>query len=102
MCEPLCFSTAKIVMERDDPSRSRGFGFVTVNSADDIQKAVEKLNDTVRFDFSNAQIISCIQLFFSLGNLILSQGLSQLSVSLYNITPGSNSRFLRIKEMITN
>lgn len=63
MCEPLCFSTAKIVMEREDPGRSRGFGFVTVNSADDIQRAVEELNETVRFNFSNAQIVFCTQLF---------------------------------------
>lgn len=63
MCEPLCFSTAKIVMDRENPSRSRGFGFVTVNSADDIQRAVEELNETVRFDFSNSQIVFCTQLF---------------------------------------
>ncbi|XP_027037583.1 glycine-rich RNA-binding protein GRP1A-like [Pocillopora damicornis] len=37
---------AKIVMDRENPSRSRGFGFVTVNSADDIQRAVEELNET--------------------------------------------------------
>ena len=35
---------AKVIMERDDPSRSRGFGFVTMATADAAQRAAREMN----------------------------------------------------------
>jgi len=35
---------AKVVMDRENPFRSRGFGFVGFSSAEQAQKAVEKYN----------------------------------------------------------
>jgi hypothetical protein len=39
---------ARVIMERDDPSRSRGFGFVTFHSVEDAQRACEEMHDQVR------------------------------------------------------
>lgn len=36
--------SAKVVMERERPDRSRGFGFVVYQNDDDALKAVEQLN----------------------------------------------------------
>ena len=35
---------AKVIMEREDPSRSRGFGFVTFRNPADAQKAAQEMN----------------------------------------------------------
>ena len=40
-------TTAKVITEREDDRRSRGFGFVTVDSAENLRLAVEDLNETV-------------------------------------------------------
>jgi cold-inducible RNA-binding protein len=53
-------SEAKVVMDRDT-GRSRGFGFVTFQEADDASKAVEALNGSeldgrkIRVDEAHAQ-----------------------------------------------
>ena len=36
--------SAHVMMERDNPNRSRGFGFVEMESDEDAQKAVEMFN----------------------------------------------------------
>ena len=44
----LCFfPSASIVKEREDESRSRGFGFVTFYEARHVEDAVKDLNDSV-------------------------------------------------------
>jgi len=37
-------SRAKVVMERDNPNRSRGFGFVEFEDDANLQKAIDELN----------------------------------------------------------
>lgn len=39
-------TTARVIFDRDSRT-SRGFGFVTVDSAEDLRSACEDLNDTV-------------------------------------------------------
>lgn len=34
----------RVIMERDNPNRSRGFGYVTFINAEDAQKAMEAMN----------------------------------------------------------
>ena len=36
----------QVIMFRDQPGKSRGFGFVTMRTAEDAKKAVEELNGT--------------------------------------------------------
>ena len=39
-------SEAKVMMERDDPGKSRGFGFVTFSSSNEAQAAIQALDGT--------------------------------------------------------
>ena len=41
------FSSAKVVMERDT-GRSRGFGFVTFEVQDSVDKAIRELDNSVK------------------------------------------------------
>jgi RNA recognition motif-containing protein len=36
---------ARVIMDRDNPFRSRGFGFVTFENADDATQAIESSNE---------------------------------------------------------
>lgn len=35
---------AKVIMERENPSRSRGFGFVTLEDEEQAKKAIQEMN----------------------------------------------------------
>lgn len=41
--------SAEVVKDRDDPTRSRGFGFVTFASKECVDIAVKELNNQVKF-----------------------------------------------------
>ena len=44
----ILFLAARVVMEREDETRSRGFGFVTFYEEKNVQKAIEQLNGEVK------------------------------------------------------
>ena len=44
----ILFLAARVVMEREDETRSRGFGFVTFYEEKDVQKAINDLNEGVK------------------------------------------------------
>ena len=43
----LFLHAAKVVYEREEPGKSRGFGFVTLSSQGEVDKAIDELNETV-------------------------------------------------------
>ena len=44
----ILFLAARVVMEREDETRSRGFGFVTFFEEKDVQIAIDQLNGEVK------------------------------------------------------
>ena len=49
----ILFLAARVVMEREDETRSRGFGFVTFYEERDAQKAIDDLDGGVKTSFYN-------------------------------------------------
>ena len=46
--------SAIIIYDRDDPKKSKGFGFVTLVNADDVQKAIDEKNGA---DMGGRQVV---------------------------------------------
>ena len=51
----LCHYAAKVILDRET-GRSRGFGFVTVNTPEDIDRAVSELHESVRLNILYAHL----------------------------------------------
>lgn len=59
------FLSAKVVYDRDS-GRSRGFGFITFSSAEEVESALNAMNEVVR-----KRLLFLVELFFFLGLSIL-------------------------------